>query len=81
MAQSTAADPKEELQKMIAEYIKTKRYVEEPDLLPWYKKNVQEIKPRTRKLLETYSNIPAAEVELHVKKVVSPLDQYHHVNI
>lgn len=71
MAQSIAADPQEELHKKIAEYVHTKRYVDEPELLPWYKKDVKEIKPRTRELLETYSNIPPAEVEAHVKKVVS----------
>lgn len=80
MAQSTAADPKEEFQKKIAEYIKTKRYIEEPDLLPWYKKDIQEIKPRTRELLEAYSNIPPAEVESHVKKVVSSSNQEHDSN-
>jgi len=72
MAQTIATDPKEDFQKKIAEYINTKRYVDEPDLLPWYKKDVQEIKPRTRELLETYSKILPTEVESHVKKVVSP---------
>lgn len=71
MAQSIAADPQEELHKKVAYYVETKRYVDEPELLPWYKKELGELKPRTRELLEKYSNIAPADVEPHVHRVVS----------
>ncbi|KAF2822198.1 hypothetical protein CC86DRAFT_373368 [Ophiobolus disseminans] len=69
MAQSTVADPQDEMHKKIAFYIETKKYVDEPELLPWYKKELGELKPRTRELLETYSNIAPADVEPHVHRV------------
>jgi SAM-dependent methyltransferase len=71
MASSTAPDPQQDLHEKIAFYVQSKKYVDEPEILPWYKKDIEEIKPRTRGLLERYSNIPPADVEAHVKKVVS----------
>lgn len=71
MAQSIATDPQEEIHKKVASYIETKRYVDEPELLPWYKKELGELKPRTRELLETYSKIAPNEVEPHIHRIVS----------
>jgi ERCC4-type nuclease len=72
MSQATSAqDSPAETAKKIKHYIDTKRYIDEPEILPWYKKELDEIKPRTRELLEKYSNIPPADVEEHVKHVVS----------
>tara|TARA_R110002003_G_scaffold171_2_gene13849 strand:+ start:22068 stop:22367 length:300 start_codon:yes stop_codon:yes gene_type:complete len=51
--------------------VESKEYVDNPEILPWYRKELKEIKPRTRELLETYSKIPPADVESHVHKVVS----------
>jgi hypothetical protein len=67
--------PTEESQSQAAErfgkILESKEYVDNPEILPWYRKELKEIKPRTRELLETYSKIPPADVEPHVHKVVS----------
>lgn len=65
-----AKDPTEEMRKKVAHWLTTKRYVDEPEVLPWYKKDLPEIKPHTSELLENYSNVGPAEVELHLRKVV-----------
>ncbi|KAH7068255.1 hypothetical protein BKA63DRAFT_423186 [Paraphoma chrysanthemicola] len=53
----------------ISKILETKEYIDNPEILPWYRKELDEIKPRTRELLETYSKIPSADVEAHVHKV------------
>jgi hypothetical protein len=79
MAQATPAqDSPAETAKKIKHYIDTKRYIDEPEILPWYKKELDEIKPRTRELLEKYSNIPPGDVEDHVKQVVSVINLLHY---
>jgi hypothetical protein len=61
MAEATPTESLDEIHKKLAHYVETKRYIEEPEVLPWYKKNLDEIKPRTRELFEKYSHIaPAA---------------------
>jgi hypothetical protein len=71
MAQATPTESLEETHKKLAHYMETKRYLEEPEVLPWYKKNLDEVKPRTRELFENYSHIAPAEVESHIRKTVS----------
>ena len=74
MAHTTPAEgSSEDIHNKIARWVETKRYIEEPEILPWYKKHLDELNPRTRELFETYSNIPPADVESHVKNVVSLL--------
>ncbi|KAH7092206.1 hypothetical protein FB567DRAFT_614085 [Paraphoma chrysanthemicola] len=53
----------------ISKILETKEYIDNPEILPWYRKELNEIKPRTRELLETYSKIPSGDVEAHVHKV------------
>jgi SAM-dependent methyltransferase len=71
MAEATPTESLDEIHKKLAHYVETKRYIEEPEVLPWYKKNLDEIKPRTRELFEKYSHIAPAEVENHIHKTVS----------
>jgi SAM-dependent methyltransferase len=61
----------EDTHQKLKHYIDTKRYIEEPEILPWYKKDLHELKPRTRELFEQYCNIDPASVETHIKTVVS----------
>jgi hypothetical protein len=64
MAQATlAASSQEDMREKLAEVMESKRYIEEPEILPWYKKDVDELKPRTRDLFENYSHVAPAEVE------------------
>jgi hypothetical protein len=64
------AESQEDMQKRMAHYIDTKRYLDEPEVLPWYKKDLTEIKPYTRELFENYCHIAPAEVAAHIKKIV-----------
>jgi hypothetical protein len=72
MSTSTSAEsqPKDDASK-IAQYLESKRYIQEPELLPWYQVSISRFNPKARELLENYSNIAPADVEAHVKKVVS----------
>jgi hypothetical protein len=63
-------ETQEDTQKRIAGYIETKRYLDEPEVLPWYRKDLTEIRPHTRELFENYCHIAPAEVEAHIKKIV-----------
>jgi SAM-dependent methyltransferase len=70
MTENTPADGSvEDIREKLAHWVETKRYIEEPEILPWYKKELNEIKPQTRDLFEQYSSIAPAEVESHIKKV------------
>jgi hypothetical protein len=82
MAQSNAPEGSpeymREMQKKLAEYIETKRYIDEPEILPWYKKDLTEIKPPARELFEKYSHVSPAEVESHIKRIVRTSRCLHH---
>jgi hypothetical protein len=70
MASTPPSESQEDMQKRMAHYIETKRYLDEPEVLPWYKKDLTEIKPHTGELFENYCHVPPAEVEMHIKKIV-----------
>ncbi|KAL5119572.1 hypothetical protein ACEQ8H_002418 [Pleosporales sp. CAS-2024a] len=59
----------EDMRKQLAEFFETKRYIDEPEVFPWFKKDIVEIKPPAREIFEKYSHIAPAEVELHIKTV------------
>jgi hypothetical protein len=72
MVEATSPESsQEDVRKKLAEIMESKQYVEEPEILPWYKKDVDELKPRTRDLFENYSHVPSAEVESHLRNIVS----------
>lgn len=64
----------------VEQIVLTKAYVEEPELLPWYTKELEEPKPAVRDLFESYSKVPPTAVVAHIKhvrddafKIVSPI--------
>lgn len=72
MAQNApATESIDDLHKKLAHAVETKQYIDNPEILPWYKKDLGEIKPHTRELFENYSHIPSEEVESHIRKIVS----------
>jgi hypothetical protein len=74
MAPDTSAEGSlSEMHKKLAQIVETKGYIDQPELLPWYKKDLTEIKPHTRDLFENYSHVAPAEVEAHICKIVSSL--------
>lgn len=54
----------------VKQILDSKSYVDNPESLPWYQKDVPEIKPKTRDLLKEYSKIDPSDIDTHVKKVV-----------
>lgn len=46
-----------------------KSYVDNPELLPWYMKDLDNLKPAARDLFENYSKVPSHEVIPHITKV------------
>jgi hypothetical protein len=67
----STADSLEETHQKLKHLIDTKRYIEEPEVLPWYRKDLDELKPRTRELFEQYCNLVSADVETHIKMIVN----------
>lgn len=55
----------------VEDCLKTKKYLDEPNALPWYHKNPPKMDPETLDLLENYSEIASTDVLHHIKKVVS----------
>lgn len=53
----------------VEQIIATKAYVDNPELLPWYTKDVEEPKPAVRDLFENYSKVPSTDVVTHIKHV------------
>lgn len=71
MAQNTSAEESiDEVHKRLAHAVETKAYVDNPEILPWYKKDLSEIKPHTRDLFEKYSHIAPDDVETHIRTIV-----------
>ncbi|KAH7386098.1 hypothetical protein BKA66DRAFT_415218 [Pyrenochaeta sp. MPI-SDFR-AT-0127] len=53
----------------VEQIIATKAYVDNPELLPWYKEDIIDLKPETRELFEKYCNVPPVDVASHIKNV------------
>ncbi|KAF1946018.1 hypothetical protein EJ02DRAFT_395360 [Clathrospora elynae] len=68
-AATPAQDAVQQERNAVEQTIVTKAYVDDPELLPWYTKELEEPKPATRELFEKYSKLPSAGVVLHIKQV------------
>jgi hypothetical protein len=53
----------------VEQIIATKAYVDNPELLSWYTKDIAELKPAVRDLFENYSKVPSTDVVAHIKHV------------
>ena len=62
-------DPHEKERTAVEQVLSSKAYVDNPDLLPWYKRDIEELKPATRDLFEKYSKVPSYDVISHITKV------------
>jgi hypothetical protein len=69
MADSVPPQATQEKGDIIQQYINDKRWIEEPEIMPWYVKELTDLEPATRGLFETYSKVPSDEVVSHIKKV------------
>lgn len=67
--QAPNTDAVEEERKRVEQIVATKAYVDNLELIPWYKKDIEELKPDVRDLFENYSKIPSADVAGHIKHV------------
>lgn len=66
---SSIQKPAEKKPNAVENYLKDKTWVENPELLPWYTKDLVELEPKTRELFETYSKVPSDEVVPHIKSI------------
>jgi hypothetical protein len=64
-----ATHPAQEERSKVEQIVANKDYVNEPELLPWYTKELEEPKPATKELFEKYSKVPSADVVVHIKHV------------
>jgi hypothetical protein len=62
-------DAAQEERSRVEEVVATKAYVQDPGLLPWYTKELEEPSPATRDLFEEYSKVPPADIITHIKRV------------
>ena len=67
--QAPNTDATREERSAVEQIVATKAYVDNPELLPWYTKEIEEPKPDVRDLFENYSKVPAADVIGHIRQV------------
>ena len=53
----------------VDQYLKDKTWVDHPEVLPWYAKDLVDLQPTTKELFETYSKVPPAEVVPHITQI------------
>ncbi|KAF9692920.1 hypothetical protein EKO04_009244 [Ascochyta lentis] len=53
----------------VEQYLKDKRWIDEPEVLPWYIKDLVDLEPKTKELFETYSKVPSDEVVAHITQI------------
>jgi phenolic acid decarboxylase len=68
MAETSTQKPAEQ-PNAVEQYLKDKRWIEEPEVLPWYVKDLVDLEPKTRELFETYSRVPSDDVVSHIKSI------------
>jgi hypothetical protein len=62
-------DATDEERHAVAQIVATKAYVDNPELLPWYTKELEEPKPEVKALFAIYSKVPETDLVAHIKKV------------
>ncbi|KAL1798332.1 hypothetical protein ACET3X_002369 [Alternaria dauci] len=62
-------DPAQEERSSVEQILTTKAYEQNPELLPWYTKELEEPSPAVREIFEKYSKIAPADVVTHIKRV------------
>lgn len=67
--QAPRRDATQEERNALEQIVATKAYVDNPELLPWYTKEIEELKPDVRDLFENYTKVPSADVVGHIKHV------------
>ncbi|KAF2851674.1 hypothetical protein T440DRAFT_422227 [Plenodomus tracheiphilus IPT5] len=63
------SDDTEAERRKMEQIMATKAYVDNPELLPWYTTELEQLTPETRNLFEEYSKVSSAEVVSHIKQV------------
>jgi hypothetical protein len=69
MADSLPAQASPQTASIVQQYMDDKRWIDEPELMPWYVKDLTDLEPATKALFETYSKVPSDEVVPHIKKI------------
>ncbi len=53
----------------VEQYLKDKMWVDQPEVLPWYVKDLEVLQPKTKELFETYSQVPTDGVVSHITNI------------
>lgn len=53
----------------VEQYLKDGTWVDHPEILPWYVKDLVDLQPTTKELFETYSKVPPVEVVPHITQI------------
>lgn len=54
---------------IVEQYLKDRTWVDNPEVLPWYVKDLVDLQPKTKELFETYSKIPSNDVVSHITQI------------
>ncbi|KAJ8119119.1 hypothetical protein OPT61_g7 [Boeremia exigua] len=53
----------------VRQHLKDMTWVDQPEVLPWYVKDLTDLQPTTKELFETYSKVPPDEVVSHITQI------------
>lgn len=53
----------------VEQHLQDKTWVDNPEVLPWYVKDLTDLQPTTKALFETYSKIPSDQVVEHITTI------------
>jgi phenolic acid decarboxylase len=54
---------------IVEQYLKDRTWVDTPEVLPWYTKDLVDLHPKTKELFETYSKVPPDDVVSHITQI------------
>lgn len=54
---------------IVEQHLKDKAWIDNPEILPWYVKDLVDLHPKTKELFETYSKVPSDEVVSHITDI------------
>ncbi|KAJ4993216.1 methyltransferase domain-containing protein [Stagonosporopsis vannaccii] len=53
----------------VEQHLKNKTWADQPEVLPWYVKDLKDLQPKTKELFEIYSKVPSNELISHITQV------------
>lgn len=53
----------------VEKHLNDKTWIDQPEVLPWYIKDLEDLQPKAKELFEIYSKIPTDEVVPHITQI------------